>query len=454
MDVSKTYKNLPSKTKNILKLAIILALTVALPLFIWSIINLNFNQNKKAASGEPLNISADEPILGFPEAPITIAAYEDFQCPSCKLFVDTTMSTILANYPTQVKFVFKDFPLLHLHPLAERASLAGQCAFKQNKFWEMHDLIYANQSSLSENDLISNFPNQLGLDISMFNACYLNKETLPEVQDDMTEGNFKNVIGTPTFFIGLSSNFNGGIKVEGALPFESFKTIIDQLLGQVSPTDNPNCIVKPACIDGVVDPITGDIRYCDPKPGTIYCNSTSTTSAKPTATATPTATSATGGFVEGEPNSCGGTCGSNYNCKANLYCYKGYCRNPICSEDTNCDCLSTTATPTISATPKPSNTILTGSSKPKSTSTPQSNNKGSAVPAFTYSEVADELSRDNNLNMEREKDTDQENENVFFSSYAIYIYAGLILLAIIVIYIAIKNYKQKSETHILPPTNI
>ena len=68
-----------------------------------------------------------------------------------------------------------------------------------------------------------------------------------------------------------------------------------------------------------------------------------------TSTSTPTG----GSQQQGEPNSCGGTCGSNYNCKANLFCYGGYCRNPFCKSDTDCVCSSPTPTPKVTVTPKP-----------------------------------------------------------------------------------------------------
>jgi hypothetical protein len=82
---------------------------------------------------------------------------------------------------------------------------------------------------------------------------------------------------------------------------------------------------------------------------------TSEATASPTATAT--STSGIGGYTEGEPNSCGGTCGSNYNCKSNLYCYQGFCRNPICKESSDCNCTTATTKPVVTVAPVKSDTV-------------------------------------------------------------------------------------------------
>lgn len=403
MNFIKQFKSLPNNTRKLMSLGIIVALVVALPLFIWAFVNLNFNQKEKAASGEPVDITLGEPIIGLPDATVTIVAYTDFQCPFCKSFVDNTFSTILATYPNDVRFIFKDFPILNIHPLAERAAIAGQCAFAQDKFWEMHDLIFAKQDTLSEVDLGSDFPVQLGLDMATYNTCYSNRETLPEVQDDMTEGVFKGVSGTPTFFI-------NGTKLEGALPFSAFQAVIEQELGS----------------DAVASP-------------------TSTSNASPTAVATPT-DNAIGGYVEGEPNSCGGTCGSNYNCKANLYCYQGYCRSPLCSSDTDCNCSNATAAPTAKPTNKAGGVIKTAT--PKSSSSA----KGSVKPMSTY--VSGIVPLDDTNEMTRENEFEVAPENQFLNKYAVYVFGAFLVVVALSIYYAVKKNRNNNTPHIMPPTNI
>lgn len=420
----KNFKSLPVKTKNLMSFGLIVALVVALPLFIWALTNLNFNQRERAASGEPIDITLGEPVRGLPDATVTIVAYTDFQCPFCKTFVDDTFSTILATYPNDVKFVFKDFPIITTHPLAERASIAGQCAFAQGMFWEMHDLIFAKQSTLEESDF-ADFSDQLSLDTTLFNICYNNKSTLAEVQDDMTEGSFKGVEGTPTFFIGLSSNMTGATKIAGAQPFSAFETIIDELLDTNQPT------------------------------ATATATSNSTALPTPTATATATATSGTGGYVEGEPNSCGGTCGSNYNCKANLYCYQGFCRNPICSTESDCDCSNiTSATATAKST---ATTVKSGTSAvTNKTATAKSTAKSSPKATPNYTGGMTLIDKPTDLTRD---DTDVQNEeiapeNMFLTRYAMFIVGAFIVFAIMAIIYAVRQKRSSDIPHITPPTNI
>lgn len=436
MDFVKNYRGLPQKTKNLLNLGLILALLIALPLFIWALVNLNFNQREKAASGEPADIALGEPIIGLVDAPITIAIYSDFQCPFCKSFVDDTMSLILANYPNEVRLVFKDFPLISTHPLAENAAIAGQCAFAQGQFWEMHDLIFAKQTTLTENDLSTDFASQLSLDLTAYNSCYTGKETLEEVQDDMTEGMYKNVTGTPTFFIGLTSNFTQtATTINGAYPFSTFETEIEDLLLTLSASPTATSTST----------------------STSVATATATSLATATATATATSTSGTGGYVEGEPNSCGGTCGSNYNCKSNLYCYQGFCRNPICSNETDCDCsVSATATATSKPTTK-ANAGTTGSalktSTPKSTS--KATAKGSAKPTPTYTGGMTLIDKGSDLDLVRNEDTSEpELQNSFLIKYAKFIVGALAVVVITTIFFALKKKKDDSIPHITPPTNI
>lgn len=403
-----------------MSIGLILALVVALPLFVWALVNLNFNQKEKAASGEPVDITGGEPLFGLQNAPITVVGYIDFQDEFSKSFVDNTLSKILSNYPNEVRYVFKDFPILANHPLAERAAIAGQCAFEQGKFWEMHNLIFENQATIREVDFI-NFATQLNFNMTQYASCSNGKLTLPEVQDDMTEGAFKGVFGTPTFFIGKSLDFTKtSEKIVGDQPYEDFKLIIDKKLELNLPTPT----------------------------------ATSLASASPTAVATPT-DSAIGGYVEGEPNSCGGTCGSNYNCKANLYCYKGFCRNPICSDDTDCNCTSdATAKPTIKPTTKAGGgtTGSLSTISPRRTSTAKASTRPTSSGGISKGLL--ELIETDNTTDDTEEVTPTAPENQFFTKYAIYIFAGFVVLAITAIAFALKKKKDDSIPHILPPTNI
>lgn len=169
------------------------------------------------ATGNP---DGQDPFFGPEDASVTIVEYSDFQCPYCARAVPV-LNQIKAAYGDKVKFVFKDFPL-GFHENAQKAAEAGQCANDQGMFWELHDMMFANQGSIDVGS-IKGYAANLGLDTDQFNACLDSGKYTAEVQQDFNEGKVAGVSGTPTFII-------NGQKIVGAQPFEAFKQIIDQEL--------------------------------------------------------------------------------------------------------------------------------------------------------------------------------------------------------------------------------
>ncbi len=173
----------------------------------------------------PSQVSADDdPILGDPNAPVTMIEFSDFQCPFCARFWGQTLTQIKEKYikTGKVKFVYRDFPISSIHSEAEKAAEAAECADEQGKFWEYHDLIFARQDSMS----IANYKRwaaELKLDTASFNSCLDSGKYTEEVAKDFSDGQAAGVSGTPTFFI-------NGRSVVGALPFEQFKTVLDKVL--------------------------------------------------------------------------------------------------------------------------------------------------------------------------------------------------------------------------------
>jgi hypothetical protein len=102
-----------------------------------------------------LDVSVDDdPFIGPEDAPVTIVEFGDFQCPYCKRFADDTFRDLLEEYEGDIRFVYRDFPLSSIHPDAQRAAEAAECADEQGQFWEMHDAIFAQQpQGLGEEDL-------------------------------------------------------------------------------------------------------------------------------------------------------------------------------------------------------------------------------------------------------------------------------------------------------------
>ena len=186
----------------------------------------------------PAKISADDdPIIGNPDAPITIIEFSDFQCPFCARFHVQTLPSLMEEYIEQgkVKLVFRDFPIQNIHPNALPAAVAAECANDQGKFKGMHDLLFENQkqwSDLETSPVLSTFvqyAKDLQINEEEFTSCLTGGKYIDEIRNDLEDGRNYGVSGTPGFFIG--NDDVGYVELKGAQPFDSFKRIIDSQLG-------------------------------------------------------------------------------------------------------------------------------------------------------------------------------------------------------------------------------
>jgi protein-disulfide isomerase len=167
-------------------------------------------------------ISYTEYVRGNNAAPVTIEEYADFECPFCAQ-TQASLNSLMKNYGANIRIVFKQFPLISLHPNAQKAAEASECAGEQGKFWEMHDLIFANQQQLSEVQLKSWATNNLKLDENKFNSCLDSGKYVGKIKADIAEGVRRGVDGTPTIFI-------NGEKMVGAQVTEAYQQVIDKAL--------------------------------------------------------------------------------------------------------------------------------------------------------------------------------------------------------------------------------
>lgn len=159
-----------------------------------------------------------EPFRGGENAKVLLVVFSDFQCPVCgRAYL--VEKEIEAAYGDQIKLVYKQFPLREIHPQAQKAAEASECAAAQNKFWEYHDVLFQNQNALDIASL-KQYAKNLGLVTTQFDVCLDKNEAVPSVAKDYQEGTNLGVQGTPTYFI------NGKMYV-GYLSNERFKQIID-----------------------------------------------------------------------------------------------------------------------------------------------------------------------------------------------------------------------------------
>ncbi|HET8964699.1 MAG TPA: thioredoxin domain-containing protein [Candidatus Acidoferrum sp.] len=160
-------------------------------------------------------------VRGNPKAEVIIVEFSDFQCPYCGQ-VQGALRNVLAKYPATVALAFRDLPVPQIHPMAIGAAQAGRCAGEQGKFWELHDLMFADQSNLDRDGLLKK-AQTLQLNQKEFSLCLSSEKYKEQIQQDGQEGMRAGVTGTPGFFI-------NGIFMSGALPEAAFLKVIEEQL--------------------------------------------------------------------------------------------------------------------------------------------------------------------------------------------------------------------------------
>ncbi|MEO7664083.1 MAG: thioredoxin domain-containing protein [Candidatus Limnocylindrales bacterium] len=167
------------------------------------------------------------PVLGEAAAPVAIDEYADFQCSSCGAFARSIEPQVRAAYieTGRARLVWHDFAWIGAE--SRDAANAARCAGDQGKFWEFHDLLYANQSGENagafSKDRLKGFGASLGLEPTTFHACLDARTYAAAVQADFGDVRQKGFSGTPTFVIGTQ-------RIVGAQPFEVFAAAIDAAL--------------------------------------------------------------------------------------------------------------------------------------------------------------------------------------------------------------------------------
>lgn len=185
------------------------------------------NGQAQAGSGEEVKVANRRGAPTIGKGKVEIVEFSDFQCPFCQQFFNVAYKEIKTKYidTGKVKIIFRQFPL-PFHANAQKAAEASECANKQDKFVEYHDILFLKGQSdgtgLSVADL-KKYAKDLGLNTSKFDACLDNGETADIVKKDLEDGQKAGVNGTPTFFV-------DGKKIVGAQPFSAFQTAIDEAL--------------------------------------------------------------------------------------------------------------------------------------------------------------------------------------------------------------------------------
>lgn len=178
---------------------------------------------------------------GNDNAAVVVQEFSDFQCPYCAIHGATTVKKLIDEFGQDMRFEFRHYPLMRIHKQAELASIAAEAAGKQGKFWQMHDILYLNQSTWADNsnakELFTNYANQLQLDVEQFKQDLGSNEIRATIGRDIRLGNSMGVNSTPSFYI-------NGKKFEAQVDYYEelramIQTEINNAKMNTAPTEEP-----------------------------------------------------------------------------------------------------------------------------------------------------------------------------------------------------------------------
>jgi protein-disulfide isomerase len=178
---------------------------------------------------------ADAPSKGEATAKVTLIEFTDYQCPFCGRHARDAFPQIDREYieTGKVKYILRDAPIESIHAQAFKAAEAARCAGEQDKYWEMHDRLFANQNSLGRDDLTLH-AKAVGLDVKVFEDCIDSGKEAARIRKDLADSQAAGITGTPTFFLGMTDTRGAPVRVVrtvvGAVGYPAIKQAIDSVL--------------------------------------------------------------------------------------------------------------------------------------------------------------------------------------------------------------------------------
>jgi protein-disulfide isomerase/rhodanese-related sulfurtransferase len=176
-------------------------------------------------------VRPDSHMAGNPQALVTVVEFGDIECSICAT-AEATAREIRKKYRSRIRFVFRHLPLARIHPQAEKAAEASECAGAQGKFWEALERFYRGRDDLSEAAL-ARYAGELRLDVGRLSQCLSSGEMGARIQRDLEDGRALGVRATPTFFVGQKM-------IEGPLALGEFARLLDEELARQGTTPVPS----------------------------------------------------------------------------------------------------------------------------------------------------------------------------------------------------------------------
>jgi protein-disulfide isomerase len=183
--------------------------------------------------GQP--VQATNHVRGEGTSGVTLIEYGDFECPACAAYYPV-LKQVKEKYGDQITFQFRHFPLIQIHQNAMAAHRAAEAAAKQDKFWEMHDLLYERQQSWKNStnpaSIFEGYAEELELDIERYKADVASSEINQIIQADLREGQALRLTSTPSFVL------NGNKLEENPRDLDGFSALIDEAIKEKSTGEN------------------------------------------------------------------------------------------------------------------------------------------------------------------------------------------------------------------------
>lgn len=166
------------------------------------------------------------PAEGPDNAAVTIVEFADYECPFCRRHAEQVLPQLRSRYGASVRYVHLHFPL-KMHPHAQTAAEAAECAHRQQRFVPMYDALFANQGELDLPGL-KRLAGEAGLDVDAFNTCLDSGAAAAQVESDAAQGRAAGVTGTPTFFV-------NGVRYAGVHPIDTWAKRLDAAIASARP---------------------------------------------------------------------------------------------------------------------------------------------------------------------------------------------------------------------------
>lgn len=186
-------------------------------------------------TGDATQVQEDDHTKGNEKAKVVLIEYGDYQCPACGA-VHPIIERLTKKYEKDVLFVFRNFPLITIHPNAFASARAAEAAAMQGKFWEMYNKLYDNQQiwgnlSTNQQATFEGYAKELGLDIEQFKQDYASEAVASKINRDLSSGEQFGVQGTPTFIL-------NGKKIENPRDADGYETIIKDAIKESKASKN------------------------------------------------------------------------------------------------------------------------------------------------------------------------------------------------------------------------